>query len=146
MFDGASRLQKDYCTPGTPLRELYKKHTPCLRDAMRDAQKPCIKDLQVGFEAMNAAKWDKRVGIGCCAFNRVGSCLGSAVKKTCGEETNDFVRNMTMSMLSRLPDLVCGDHGPESATCAELPPPGSEPKGGKSTSILNRLLSAYTNF
>jgi len=146
VFDGTAKLQKDYCTKGSQLREMYMKHSPCLRTAMRDAQKPCIKDLQVAFEAMTAAKWDKRIGLGCCAYNRVGDCLSKAVKKECGEETVSFVGNMTRAALSRLPDIVCTDFSLESATCAELPPPGSAPKGGKSTSILNRLLSAYTNF
>jgi len=146
VFDGASKIQTDYCTQGSQLREMYKKHSPCLRKAMNTAQKPCVKDLQVAFEAMNAAPWNKRTGIGCCAFNRVGTCMSTAVNKECGEETVSFVRNMTSALLSRLPDLMCGEFGPESKICTELPPPGSEPKGGKSTSILNRLLSAYTNF
>jgi hypothetical protein len=146
VFEGTSKLQKDYCTRGSKLRQLYMKHSPCLRNAMRDAQKPCMKDLQVAFEAMTAAKWDKRIGLGCCSFNRVGSCLSKAVNATCGEETRQFVSNMTTAALSRLPEIVCGEFTPESPACAELPPPGTPPKGGKTTSILNRLLSAYTNF
>lgn len=122
------------------------KHSPCLRTAMRDAQKPCVKDLQVAFEAMTAAPWNKRIGLGCCAYNRIGTCLSTAVEKECGEETISFVRNMTQAALSRLPSIVCSDFTVDSKECAELPPPGSAPKGGKSTSILNRLLSAYTNF
>jgi len=146
VFDGTAKLQKDYCTKGSQLRELYMKHSPCLRNAMREAQKPCIKDLQVAFEAMTEAKWDKRVGFGCCAYNRVGDCMSKALKKECGEETVSFVGNMTRAALSRLPDIMCAEHTLESPTCKELPPPGSAPKGGKTTSILNRLLSAYTNF
>ena len=146
VFDGAAKLQRDYCTKGTELRNLYMKHSPCLRTALKDAQKPCIKDLQVAFEDMTAAKWDKRLGFGCCAYNRVGNCLSAPIKRACGQETVDFVGNMTSALLSRLPGIVCGDFGLESETCRALPPPGSEPKGGKTTSILNRLLSAYTSF
>lgn len=145
FFDGAAKLQKDYCTKGSNLRKLYMKHAPCLRTAMRDAQRPCIKDLQVAFEAMTSAKWDKRIGLGCCAYNRVGECMSKQVKAACGEETVTFVGNMTRAAVSRLPEIMCAEHGLESKTCAELPPPGTPPKGGKSTSILNRLLSAYTN-
>ena len=146
LFDGAKKMKENYCTKGSELRKLYMKHAPCLRTALRDAQRPCIKDLQVAFEAMTAAKWDKRGTIGCCAFNRVGDCLSKPIKKQCGQETIDFVGNMTTVLLSRLPGLLCGDLGIESETCKTLLPPiGSEPKGGKTTSILNRLLSAYTS-
>lgn len=113
---------------------------------MSKAQKPCIKDLQVGFEAMNEAKWDKRTGLGCCAYNRVGDCLGKAIRAECGEETITFVTDMMKAALSRLPEIMCSEFTLDSPTCKELPPPGSAPKGGKSTSILNRLLAAYTNF
>jgi len=146
LFDGSAKFQKEYCTRGTGTRQLYMKHSPCLRKAMQAAQRPCIKDLQVAFEAMTAAKSDKRLGIGCCGFNRVGNCLSTAITKECGEETIAFGRNLTQAVMGRLPDLLCSEFPLESPTCAALPPPGSPPKGGKTTSILNRLLSAYTNF
>jgi len=146
MFDGTGKLQKDYCTTGSNLRKLYMKHSPCLRTAMRDAQRPCIKDLQVAFEAMNAAKWDKRIGLGCCAYNRVGDCMSAIIKKQCGEETVKFIGDMTKAALSRMPEIMCSDFTLESKECADLPAPGTPPKGGKTTSILNRLLQAYTNF
>jgi hypothetical protein len=144
MFDGTSKLQKDYCTPGSSLRKLYLKHAPCLNTASRE-QKPCIKDLQVAFEAVTSAKWDKRVPLGCCAYKRVHKCMTDLIEQKCGAETVDFLKQLMQAVLSRLPDLMCDEFSLGSKTCKELPPVGSAPKGGRSTSILNRLLSAYTN-
>ena len=144
MFDSSSRLQTDYCTSGSTLRKLYLKHAPCLNTVIKD-QKPCIKDLQVAFEAVTTAKWDKRLPLGCCAYRRVRKCLTDLMEKKCGEDTVDFVNDMLQAALSRLPDLMCDEFTLGSKACKELPAVGSAPKGGKSTSILNRLLSAYTN-
>jgi len=144
MFEGSARLQKDYCTPGSSLRKLYLKHAPCLNSVSKD-QRPCIKDLQVAFEAVTSAKWDKRLPLGCCAFKRVRKCMMELVDTKCGEETVNFVNELMQAALSRLPDLMCEEFTLTSKACKELPPIGSAPKGGRSTSILNRLLSAYTN-
>lgn len=144
MFEGTGKLQKDYCTQGSPLRKLYLKHAPCLSTVVKD-QKPCIKDLQVAFEAVTAAKWDKRVPLGCCAYRRVRKCMTELIEQKCGQDTVDFLNDLIQAALSRVPDLMCDEFSLGSKACKELPAVGSAPKGGRSTSILNRLLSAYTN-
>lgn len=47
--------------------------------------------------------------------------------------------------LSRLPDIVCQGYGSDNPECRQLlPPPGTDPRGAKSSSVLSRLFSAYT--
>jgi len=144
MFDGTSKLQKDYCTPGSALRKGYLKHSACLNIVQKE-QKPCIKDLQVSFEEVTSAKWNMRTGLACCAYRRVRTCTENLMKEKCGEGAIDFFTDLSQAMLGRLPELMCDEFTLDSPTCKQLPPPGSAPKGSRSTSILNRLLSAYTN-
>jgi len=144
LFDGTTKLQKDYCTTGSALRKGYLKHSGCL-NAVQKEQKPCIKDLQVAFEEVTSAKWDMRMGLACCAYRRVRACTEKIMQEKCEEGAIDFFTDLGQAMLGRLPELMCDEFTAESATCKQLPPVGSAPKGGRSTSILNRLLSAYTN-
>lgn len=144
LFHGANKLLKEYCIPGSNLRKQYLKHAPCLNTVMKE-QKPCIRDLQVAFEEVTSSKWDKRLGLACCSYRRLRDCMGKIMKDKCGEETVNFFNELLQTLLSRLPDLMCKEFTLGSATCKKLPPPGTAPKGGRSTSILNRLLSAYTN-
>ena len=144
LSDGAQKLQKEFCTPGSAFRQSYLKHAPCLNTALKE-QKPCIKDLQVSFEKVTEAKWDKRIPLGCCAYRRTRDCIVKLIEQKCGQETVKFVNDFLRAALSRLPELACQKYSLSSATCKELPPFGTAPKGGRSTSVLNRLLSAYTN-
>jgi len=142
LFDGADKLQKEYCTKGTKLRTMYLKNAGCINEAMKD-NKPCIKDLQSGFEAVTSAKWDKRLPLGCCSYHKMRSCVGTIIRNKCGQESVDFMSRLMKLVLSRLPELLCDEYDLKSSHCDEINnPPLNRPKS-KSTSILNRLLSAY---
>jgi hypothetical protein len=72
-------------------------------------------------------------------------CTEGIVEKSCGKEAVEFMNIMLRMALSRLPDIVCQGYGPENPECRQLlPPPGTNPKGAKSSSVLSRLFSAYT--
>ena len=144
VTEGSQRLMKEYCTKGSKLRQSYLKHATCLNQATR-GQKGCIKDLQAAFEVITSVEWDKRIPAGCCAYKQLTKCTETLIESKCGKEAVDFTKTLLRMALSRLPDIVCQGHGPQTNTCkAILPPPGTPPKGSRSSSVLSRLFSAYT--
>ena len=149
MGEGSSDLLDDYCKPGTELRKAYLKHATCLNSAQKNHQKSCIKDLQVSLEALTSISdddWQKRIPLGCCAYRRFEDCIGSQVEKKCGKEALDFIQLVLQRAFSRLPDMLCRNYKPEGNDCKLiLPKNGTSPKGSKSTSVVSRLLSAYTS-
>lgn len=143
-LSGVRRIQQEYCSPGSELRQTYLKHVPCLRSVLKNPANPCMKDLNVMGEVVTEAKWNKRVNYACCGYHRIGSCLRREVTRACGPETMDFVRTMAKKLMSRLPEIRCRDLTEDSPVCSELPPFGSNPKGGRSTSVVNKLIRTYT--
>lgn len=144
VSEGSSRLLNEYCTEGTAVRQNYLKHAPCLNQAQK-GQRSCVKDLQAALETVTSVEWDKRIPAGCCAYRRFQGCTEGIVEKNCGKEAVEFMNIMLRMALSRLPDIVCQGYGSDNPECRQLlPPPGTNPKGAKSSSVLSRLFSAYT--
>lgn len=144
MTEGSQKLIKEYCTRGSGLRQSYLKHASCLNTASR-GQKECIKDLQSAFEVITTVEWDKRIKVGCCAYNQVLGCSEKIIEDKCGKDATEFMRLLMRMALSRLPDIVCSEYKVGSKICRSLlPPPGTPPKGTRSNSVLSRLFSAYT--
>ena len=138
------RLMKEYCSPGTQVRQNYLKHAPCLNRAQK-SQRSCVKDLQAGLETVTSVEFDKRIPAACCAYRRYQYCTESRVESKCGKEAVEFMHILTRMALSRLPDIVCQGYGPKKRKCRRLlPRPGTNPKGARSNSVLSRLFSAYT--
>ena len=145
LFNGIRRVKHEYCAPDSELRSLYLKHVPCIRSVVRDPANPCMKDMQVLGEVVTEARWNKRADYACCGYHRVGRCLSQQVERACGDETSDFGKKMLRKIVSRLPEIRCRDLTEKSAVCRELPPFGSSPKGGQSTSVINKLIRTYTS-
>lgn len=146
MFDGANQMQDLYCTRNTPLRNLYIKHAPCLNSIGKET-KGCFKLLQSGMETITTTKErGKKIPYMCCTYHKLKNCTASVVREKCGEEPLEFMNLMMRVVLSRIPDLMCPpeEYTPESPVCLEIPT--SPPKVSKSTSLLNKLLSAYSSF
>ena len=140
LFDGAGKLQKEYCTKDSHLRKMYIKHAPCLAQVSNE-QKTCLKLLQAGIESLSKAKWTKRIPYLCCTYHRLRGCYENLVKEKCGSEPLQMLHQLMRAILSRIPDLMCAEHTDPSDLCTEVPK--SVPEGTKSTSLINRLLSAY---
>ena len=88
---GSQKLIKEYCTRGSGLRQSYLKHASCLNTASR-GQKECIKDLQSAFEVITTVEWDKRIKVGCCAYNQVLECSEKIIENKCGKDATEFMR------------------------------------------------------
>ena len=142
LLDGGRNLFKQFCAKDSPSRETYLQHAPCLQRVSKD-QKSCFRDLQVAFEAVTAAPGKKRLALTCCGYRRLRRCNNEIIAKQCGKDTLDFSNQLTQSMTSRLPDIVCAEFRPRSPKCKELPPAGTAPSEGRPASVLNRLLAAY---
>lgn len=145
VFDGVHRIQREYCVKGSNLRESYLKHVPCLRSVVQDPLNPCTKDLQLMVEEVTEAQWIRRSNYACCAYHRVGSCFSRQVERSCGRETADFSKDLIRKLVSRIPDIRCKDLTTRSPICQELPSFGTDPKGGQSTSVINKLVRTYTS-
>ena len=140
-FNGIERVEQEYCKQGSVLQTSYREHVPCLRSVMRDPQNPCVKDLQVMAEAVTGAAWHKRINYACCAYHRVGACMAKQITRACGKKTTDFIKTMARKLASRLPDIRCREQKDQgSAVCRELPPFGSSPRGGNTTSVITKLI------
>jgi hypothetical protein len=143
FFNGPAQMHKQYCTPGTDTREKYIQNAPCLRKAFADGKATCMKDLKVAFEFVQTVKWDKRQSLSCCAYNRALDCQTKLTKKECGSESVTFVKDLMRMGTSRLPEVVCHDFTSKTRICKDLPPPGTPPRGGPTTSALNKFLTTY---
>lgn len=145
VFDGAYQMQDSYCMPNSSLRNLYMKHAPCIASIGKEA-KGCFKILQSSMEAITTTKWNKKIPYMCCTYHKLKNCIETAVKSKCGDEPLEFVHSMMRATLSRVPDLMCppDEYTPETAICSEIPT--TVPKVSKSTSLLNKLLNAYSAF
>lgn len=165
------QLLDEYCLKGSKLRQSYLKHAQCLSQIQkRQEHKGCMRDLQAALELLTSnqipAKANnklektsnstlhstsqsdangKRLQLGCCAIRRLESCLGGQTEKRCGKETIQFVQSVMRRATSRLPEVVCRNFKPDGPECrALLPKDGAAPRGPKSSSIISRLLSAYS--
>lgn len=144
LLDGGRQLYRSFCRPDSPARTSYLQHAPCLQRVSKD-QRSCFRDLQAAFEVVTSAPSSKRLQLTCCGYRRLRRCTSDIVSKECGRDTLDFSNQLTASMTSRLPDIVCQEFRPRSPKCKELPPPGTPPSEGRPASVLNRLLAAYIN-
>ncbi|GLJ59016.1 hypothetical protein SUGI_1488530 [Cryptomeria japonica] len=148
------QMLNEYCTPRSHLRTNYLKHASCLNQVQKKEQKSCTRDLQASLEMLGGSGGGadggsvavgKRLQLMCCTYKRFESCLAGQLDKRCGKEAVSFVNGLLRRATSRLPETMCRNYKPDSGECkALLPRTGTIPKGAKSTSILSRLLSAYT--
>lgn len=145
VFDGAYQMQDSFCTVNSSLRNLYMKHAPCLSTIGKET-KGCFKILQTSMEAITTTKWNNKIPYMCCTYHKLKNCTESVVKEKCGDEPLEFINAMMRVILSRIPDLLCpaDEYTPETPICAEIPT--TVPKVSKSTSLLNKLLNAYSAF
>lgn len=140
LFDETSKIQQEYCSKEGKLRKMYMKHAPCLASVSKE-QKPCFKLLQAGLESISRAQWDKRIPYLCCTYHRLRGCFENLVKEKCGNEPLEMLHQLMRALLSRIPDLMCAEYQNENELCQEVPTIVAE--GARSTSLINRLLSAY---
>lgn len=167
------QLGHEYCTRGSGLRQTYLKHAQCLAQVQKSGQKACIRDLQVALDLLAtptatiskfaanqttttnelqqttafATGGDAKVRLACCAYRRFESCLADQIDKRCGRDATDFIRQVARRASSRLPELLCHQFKPGGRECKQvLPRPGqpAAPKAAKSSSIVSRLLAAYS--
>lgn len=143
------RLMQEYCTRGSSLRNNYLKHAQCLNQIQKKEQKSCFKDLQNSIELLTSngagIETNKKLQLGCCTYKRFEACLGGQMEKRCGKEALTFVNGLVRRATSRLPETMCRPYKHENQECVVLlPKPGIAPKGSKSSSIVSRLLSAYS--
>lgn len=141
LFDGAYQIQDTYCQRNSSLRNLYIKNAPCIASVGKET-KTCLKQMQAGFDTITTAKWNKKLPYACCTIRQLKNCTETLVREKCGEEPLEFMDKMMRVGLSRIPDLMCppDEYSAESPICLEIPT--SVPKVSKSTSLLNKLLSA----
>ena len=159
-------LLEDYCSKGTKFRLHYLKHATCLGQVYKKQEhRSCTRDLQVSLELLTepeskaargggggSSEQDSASGAGakrlqraCCAYRRFESCVGGHIERRCGKEASQFVGATVRRASSRLPDTLCRAYKPDGPECrALLPKAGASPKGPKSSSIISRLLSAYS--
>ncbi|XP_076338497.1 uncharacterized protein LOC143240246 [Tachypleus tridentatus] len=141
--EGSENLLKDYCTSDTEIRNNYLKSSGCLAEANRETR-PCLTDLRVAMDAIGNAKFDNRVTIACCGYQRYMSCIRHTIEERCGASVVNFTEELLRMALSRLPDIVCSSYKPNSDVCKDvLPPPGTAPGDSNSNSPLSRLFNAY---
>lgn len=138
---GGVAVVKEFCTPGSPLRTNYLANAKCLSEAKIEAKR-CTNDLQVAVEEVITTSWEKRIPLGCCAFNRFQECSLSIVKSRCGPNVVDLGRKVMSMTTSRIPETVCRSFPTKSPLCVNiLPATGETPKGNKSTSLIARLFA-----
>lgn len=58
-------LGRQFCSQSSELRRNYTKHVACLREVQRKHQRPCLTDLQVGFEAIHKINHSLRLATSC---------------------------------------------------------------------------------
>lgn len=142
--NSSMQLLNEYCTRNSQLRLNYLKYAPCLNQVQKKERTLCIRELQASLELFTSTG-DKRLQLACCAYKRFESCFGGQIERRCGKQALEFVNGVVRRATSRLPDTMCRNYKPDGQECrALLPKSGSIPKGAKSSSILSRLLSAYT--
>lgn len=157
--NGTVQVANEYCRRGSPLRLTYLKHSKCLNQVQRKEQKSCMRDLQAALELLSVSPTSssssspsnstlgpgRQLTLGCCAFKRFESCIGNHIEKRCGKEAIQFVQLTFRRLTSRLPETMCRSYRPDSSECrAILPKSGTIPKGAKSSSIISRLMTAYS--
>lgn len=145
-------LLGEYCHRGSQLRVQYLKHAQCLNQVQKKEQKTCVRDAQNVLELLTSndhnqsgSLANKRIQLACCGFKRFEDCFQGHIEKRCGKEAWRFVVNVVRRATSRMPEIMCRNYKPDGNECRSLlPKSGLSPRGHKSSSVLSRLLSAYT--
>ncbi|XP_074602946.1 uncharacterized protein LOC141856514 isoform X1 [Brevipalpus obovatus] len=144
ISQGGEKVADEFCTPGSNLREEYKKHARCLGEARGESQF-CAKDLQRALEVIPETTWDVRVPTACCAYNRFDECSSSIIRRKCGPKALALSRRVIRLAASRLPEILCQGNSPNSQKCLDvLPAAGEQPLGARSNSVLSRIFATYT--
>lgn len=142
LTKGAQKTADEFCTPGTQIREDYKKYAQCLGQA-RSLQKNCNRDLQAALEVVTSTVWNNRVRAVCCAYNRYDECSSGILLKECGKDALELSKKVVRLSLSRLPDIVCKAYPANGQECIELLPAPGSPPAGRSNSLISRIFATY---
>lgn len=79
------------------------------------------------------------------ALDRLQACNTKIIEPACGKEAVEVADMLIRGTFSRAATLSCDKYKHTSAECKSLlPPPDTKPKGGKSTSVLSKLISTIT--
>lgn len=72
-------------------------------------------------------------------------CTDGIVEPACGKEAVRVANMMIEGTFSKAAQVMCRKYSHTSAQCKSLlPPPGTVPKGAKSSSVLSKLMSTAT--
>lgn len=145
MFaDGGLDTIRELCKPHSKMRDSYLKHGDCI-NKQEKAQRICMRDFQASLEKAADIDWQERLKLGCCAFNKLHACVRDIIEPKCGPDAYELSQKLFRATFSRLPSLSCAKYEWQSKSCSNLlPPAGTIPKGPRSSSVLSKLLSAYT--
>lgn len=58
-------FERDFCTNGTKPNTIYMKHANCFHQVQKKHQRPCLSNLQVGFEAIHKIPHNLRMPTSC---------------------------------------------------------------------------------
>lgn len=79
------------------------------------------------------------------ALDRLRECNDKILEAACGKESAEVGNMLVRGTFSRAATLTCDRYKHKSAECQSLlPPPDTKPKGGKSNSVLSKLISTIT--
>lgn len=141
VTEGASRVQKSYCTRGELLRGEFMKHAPCLAK-FPTLGSNCTEDFKAGVQTMEKAKFSDRISTFCCVYTRYNDCAVNIVESTCGAEAVEYGNIFVRLLASNLPNAVCQGFSNNPLCDNLLPPPGTK-SDPHSRGIVSRLFSAY---
>lgn len=73
------------------------------------------------------------------------ACNSKIIEPACGKEALDVADMLIRGTFSRAATLTCDKYKHTSDECQKLlPPPDTKPKGGRSSSVLSKLISTIT--
>ncbi|XP_013779815.2 uncharacterized protein LOC106464232 isoform X1 [Limulus polyphemus] len=143
--EGSNSLISQYCSSDTQIRERYLNKSACLSEAL-DQLTPCWKDLEAGLDKFGEISFDLRPSTFCCTYQRFFECVRKTIEDQCGVSGVEFILELLRIGFSRIPEVICSGSKYISKQCVDLlPPPGTEPKGSRSKSVLSRLLFYIKN-
>lgn len=78
-------------------------------------------------------------------MDRLRDCTEKILEPACGKEALEVGNMLIRGTFSRAATLTCNKYKHTNAECQSLlPPTDTKPKGGKSGSVLSKLISTIT--
>lgn len=146
MSGGMLKNMREYCRKGSDLRRLYLKHGDCVQKQRKLSNK-CLIEFQAAIEksTVDDTHWRDRPKVLCCALDRLQACNTKILEPACGKEALEVGDMLIRGTFSRAATVSCAKYKHTSAECQSLlPPPDTKPKGGRSSSVLSKLISTIT--